>query len=253
MGYIGQKPADAALTATQISDGIITEAKLASNAVTSTKIAEGTVVAADIADGSVTVNKLGSASVETAKIATANVTNSLLAAEIDIKGNLTVQAGSVGSPALRANSDSNTGIYFPTSDSVGIVTGGSERANVDPLGFFTAVYGDKLVALGNTGTNPNIDCTLGSVFTATLNSDTTITLANAKPTGVSTVLLVLTNDSTPSRTVALSGGTFLYPTSELTRTSTASNTDVWFFMTTDGGSNWFVNIPMKDLGQGSIS
>lgn len=58
MPYIGQFPSAAALTAQQITDGIITSAKIAANAVTTAKIAEGTVIAADIFDNTITSAKL---------------------------------------------------------------------------------------------------------------------------------------------------------------------------------------------------
>ena len=54
MGYIGKKPADLALTASDISDGIITSAK----------IADGTIATADIADSNITAAKLASGTVQ---------------------------------------------------------------------------------------------------------------------------------------------------------------------------------------------
>jgi len=54
MGYIGKTPTPAPLTASDITDGIITTDKLASNAVTSAKITDGTIATTDIADSAVT-------------------------------------------------------------------------------------------------------------------------------------------------------------------------------------------------------
>ena len=62
-----------------------------------------------------------------------------------------------------------------------------------------------------------------------------------------TGLLILTNDGTAGRTVAFSGGTFKYPDGSVTRTTTANATDIWFFMTPDGGTTYYVSIPMKNL------
>lgn len=202
---------------------------IATGAVTSSAIADGTVVAADILDGT--------------------VTNAKLTNEIDIKGNLTIQAGTAETPSLVANSDPNTGIYFPSADNLAISTGGKEVGIFDSVGYFKSTYSDNVIALGNTGTNPNIDMSLGTVFTATLNDDAVFTVANARASGASSFSLILTNDGTPSRSVSWAGGTFLFPqgSASLARTETAGNTDVWFFFTPDGGTNFYGSLPMKDL------
>jgi hypothetical protein len=75
----------------------------------------------------------------------------------------------------------------------------------------TIGYADTVVALGNTGTAINLDVVSGGVFTATLNGNATITLRYPVATGASAFTLILTNDATPSRTLAFAGGTFNYP------------------------------------------
>jgi len=57
----------------------------------------------------------------------------------------------------------------------------------------------------------------------------------------------VTNDATASRTVALTGGTFRYPGGSVSRTTDANATDIWFFMSPDNGTTWYVTIPMKDM------
>tara|TARA_R100000995_G_C3472502_1_gene119073 strand:- start:365 stop:1249 length:885 start_codon:yes stop_codon:yes gene_type:complete len=79
MPYIGQKPHDKVVTASEISDGIITADKLASNAVTTAKINADAVTDAKIADdvvgtehltaGEVDTTALGADAVTAAKIA----------------------------------------------------------------------------------------------------------------------------------------------------------------------------------------
>ena len=108
-------------------------------------------------------------------------------------------------------------------------------------------YADTVVALGNTGTAINLDITGGGVFTATLNGNATITLRYPVATGASSFTLILLNDATPGRTVAFSGGTFKYPGGSVTRTTTANATDIWFFFTPNGGTTYFVSIPMANL------
>jgi len=106
---------------------------------------------------------------------------------------------------------------------------------------------ETVVAIGNTGTAATIDLSAGTVFTATLNGNATLTITNAGT--VSSFTLVLTNDGTGGRTVtfAYSGGTFRAPGGSVSRTTTANATDVWFFFTTNGGTNWNYAIPMANL------
>ena len=108
-------------------------------------------------------------------------------------------------------------------------------------------YADTVTALGNTGTAINVDVTSGGVFTATLTGSCTFTLRYPVSSGASSFVLILTNDGTAGRTVAFAGGTFKYPDGSVTRTTTANATDIWFFMTPDGGTTYYVSIPMKNL------
>jgi len=121
--------------------------------------------------------------------------------------------------------------------------------SMDSSVFFSGVFSDGVTALGNTGTAVTIDCDDGNVFTATLNGNATITLATPNSTAnrATSFTLVLTNDGTPSRTVALAGGTFKYPGGSISRTTTANAVDIWFFFSPDGGTTWYVTLPMKNL------
>ena len=110
-------------------------------------------------------------------------------------------------------------------------------------------YADTVTALGNTGTAINLDVTSGGVFTATLTGNATITLRYPVATGSSSFTLILSNDATPSRTIAWAGGTFKFPggAASLSRTTTANAIDVWVFFTPDGGTTWYGNIAMKNM------
>jgi len=105
---------------------------------------------------------------------------------------------------------------------------------------------ETAVAIGNTGTAATIDLSTGTVFTATLNGSATLTITN--PGTVSSFILILTNDATPSRSIAFAGGTFLYPggAASLARTTAANAVDFWFFMTPNGGTTYYVSQPIKD-------
>jgi len=89
MSYIGKQPRKAALTASDIEDGIITAAKIedgavvaaeiASNAVTTAKINADAVTGAKIADDAINSEHYTDGSVDTAHIADANVTTAKIA------------------------------------------------------------------------------------------------------------------------------------------------------------------------------
>lgn len=110
-------------------------------------------------------------------------------------------------------------------------------------------YADTVVALGNTGTAINLDVVSGGVFTATLTGNATITLRYPVSSGASSFTLILTNDATPSRTVAWAGGSFVFPggAATLSRSTAANAVDVWVFFTPNGGTTWYGNIAMKDM------
>lgn len=111
----------------------------------------------------------------------------------------------------------------------------------------TTKIGETVVALGNSGTAQTINLSNGTVFTCTLTGNCTFTISNAA--SVASFVLILTNDATPSRTVAWAGGTFTFASGAagINRTTAASGVDVWVFTTVDGGSNWRGNIGMKDV------
>jgi len=122
--------------------------------------------------------------------------------------------------------------------------------NSTPTGTLTTKkISETLVAVGNSGTAATIDLSQGTVFTVTLNGNATLTITNT--TGAAAFTVILTNDGTPSRTVAwaASGGSFKFPggAAALARTTTASGVDVWVFFSPDGGTTWYGNIAMKAM------
>ena len=159
---------------------------------------------------------------------------------------LTVGNGGTGATSLTANSflfGAGTSAITATTllgRTHGVTTGDYVRA----IGF-----ADTVTALGNTGTAMNIDIVNGGVFTATLTGNCTFTLRYPVATGASSFALVLTNDGSSGRTVAWSGGTFIFAggAALLNRTTSASGIDVWVFFTTNAGSTYFGNIAMRDV------
>jgi hypothetical protein len=161
--------------------------------------------------------------------------------------------GAVGTPSYTFTGDLNTGMWSPAADTLAFSTNGAEVGRFTATGYIEAVYADKVVALGNTGTSKTINLNLGNVFTATLTGNCTFTLAssNANSSRGSSFTLILTNDATPGRSVAwsASGGSFKFPggAATLSRTTTANAIDIWVFFTPDNGTTYYGNISMKNM------
>lgn len=150
-------------------------------------------------------------------------------------------AATGNNPALSATGDD-------TNVGIDVTPKGTGEFNVTSS-FMSGVFSDRVNNIGNTGTAVTIDCDDGNVFTATLTGNCTFTLASVNSTSnrATSFTLVLTNDATASRTVAFAGGTFYYPGGSVTRTEDANAVDIWFFFSPDGGTTWYVSIPMADL------
>lgn len=99
-------------------------------------------------------------------------------------------------------------------------------------------YSDTAVVVGNTGASPNLNLSLGNSFTATLNQNATFTFSNV-PTGVCSFTLILSNDATSSRTITWPASVKWPNGSVPVRTTTGSRTDIYTFITVDGGTNWY--------------
>ena len=161
--------------------------------------------------------------------------------------------GAVGTPSYTFTGDTDTGVWSPAANTLAVSTNGAEVGRFTATGYLEAVYADKVVALGNTSTAKTIDLNLGNVFTATLTGNCTFTLANsnANSNRGSSFTLILTNDATPSRSVAwsASGGSFKFPggAATLARTTTANAVDIWVFFTPDNGTTYYGNISMKNM------
>ena len=113
--------------------------------------ADGKLYVGSFADVATQVGAGGSGTVTTLSIVTANgVSGSVATAtttpaitvtlgaitpsSVTVSGVITASAGSVALPSITTSGDTNTGIYFPAADTVGISTGGVERLRVDSAG-----------------------------------------------------------------------------------------------------------------------
>ena len=157
MSYIGKQPRKAALTASDIEDGIITAAKIedgavvaaeiASNAVTTAKINADAVTGAKIADDAINSEHYTDGSVDTAHIADANITKAKLADSVDIFAGTSLSAADLGA-----------GIHIKTADSGASVNSGHDEIIAEGSGnsgitILSGTSSNGAVLFGDSGNN----------------------------------------------------------------------------------------------------
>jgi hypothetical protein len=104
-----------------------------------------------------------------------------------------VPAGTSSDPAIYTTGDSNTGIFFPTADTIGVATGGVERVRIDSTGIVSV--GDAtpptnslpLNMLISTDTAAGTNLTIRRSFTGTNNPS--ISLVKSRGTAASPTIV----------------------------------------------------------------
>jgi len=85
---------------------------------------------------------------------------------IIISGVTTVAAGSAAAPSITPTGDSNTGIFFPSADTIAIAEGGTEALRIDSSGRVTMPYQPSFFAYATGNDTTVADATI-IVFGAT--------------------------------------------------------------------------------------
>jgi len=130
LSYIGKTPAAAALTSSDISDGIIITDKLAANAVVTSKITDGTIATADIANSAITNTKVSSTLI-TGQTAITTVANDDLVLISDTSGSAALKKMTVANLVANAGggkigqvvSETKTSTFSSTSDTMVDISG----------------------------------------------------------------------------------------------------------------------------------
>jgi hypothetical protein len=117
----------------------------------------------------------------------------------------------------------------------GVVSGNDQEMNRVKLKDYS-----ETTVIANTGATYTIDLESGNVFNLTLTGDCTYTFSNPPASGSAGAFTLIQNqDGTGSRTVTWPASVEWAVGSAPTITSTASSTDVFTFITTDGGTTWY--------------
>ena len=179
-------------------------------------------------------------------------TAALVATTADINGG-SIDGATLGTNSAITEADIDNinlnGNTISTTDTNGSLTLTPDgTGEVVTTKFMSGVFSDKLSALGNLGATNTLTNSNGTVFTATLDQSCTLTVSgsNQVASRSSSFTLILTRGAGGPFTLTLAGGTFLAADGTLSPTTTDSTTDIWFFFTVDGGSNWYVSIPIKN-------
>jgi hypothetical protein len=178
---------------------------------------------ADINAGTIDNTSIGASTASTGAFTTLSAT-----------GVTTVQAGTVSAPAITTTGDTNTGIYFPAADVVGLSTGGTERMRVDAsgnVGIGTSTPSAKLQVADSGDTSIKVTKTAVSSVTVEAASTT----CNISWDGSTNLAFLGGSSGTVERARIDSDGNLLVGT------------------TTVGGGNWGISIcPNLVNGTGRI-
>jgi hypothetical protein len=179
-------------------------------------------------------------------------TASLVATTADINGG-SIDGATLGTNSAITEADIDNininGNTISTTDTDGSLTLTPDgTGEVVTTKFMAGVFSDRVVALGNLGAATTLNASQGTVYTATLDQSSTLTLGTTNGTAnrATSFTLILTNGAGGPFTLTLAGGTFKYSDGTISRTTTDAAVDVWFFFTPDGGTTFFVSIPIKN-------
>jgi len=213
MSYIGKQPRKAALTSSDIEDGIITAAKIedgavvaaeiASNAVTTAKINADAVTGAKIADDAINSEHYTDGSIDTAHIAADQITNAKIAddqidSEHYVDGSIDtahIADNQITLAKLAGGTDGNIISYDASGDPVAIATGSDGQVLTStgagsPPAFETAAAGGKI---GQIVSTTKLDSYSASVASAAVTGIVTGFTVAITPSASNSKILIILN------------------------------------------------------------
>ena len=232
MSYIGKQPTKAALTSSDIEDGIITAAKIedgavvaaeiASNAVTTAKINADAVTGAKIADDAINSEHYTNGSIDTAHIAADQIVGSLIADNAIDSEHYT--DGSIDTAHIAADQITNAKIADDQIDSEHYVDGSIDTAHIANVNVTQAKIADQAIneakmQISNAPTN-------GYMLTAQSGNTGGLTWAEAGGGKVLQVVSVMYN---PSSNVNSNSSSYTETGLEAAITPSASNSKVLIY------------------------
>lgn len=195
------------------------------------------------------------------------ITGSITADSYNLPGVLSLADGSNSAPSLTNTGDTNTGLYFPAADQVGLTVGGTQRLNVSATGIDVTgtVLADALT-VGGEGI-------ISSTTTATNLSDPILQLSGSGYTanGIYGIGFHYDTDSSGTSPVfagyqLTSGGgntkgNLVFGTRDTTtagdvpiiRQTIASNGDISFYEDTGTTAKFFWDASAENLNIGAVS
>ena len=182
-------------------------------------------------------------------------------------GIATLASGLTGSPDITVRNVIGVAATFSGDVSIGGTITFEDTTDVNVVGIITAQaiditgesvsnlrnsvienYSEPVVAIGNVGANRTFTLGSGNYFTATLDQNSIFVFDySTAPSGCVSFVIQLKNGT---------GGPFsiTWPASiewpagvTPTRTTTDGRTDIWTFITTDGGTNWLGNLAINNF------
>jgi len=166
MAYVGKAPANAALTASDISNGIITADKLASDSVTTVKILDDAITTGKVLDGAILNADINAtAAIATTKLASNSIT---------INGSGVALGGSVTIGETKPTISSTT-FTIPPSTATQITILGANFISVPQVQAIKtdgAIYNASITSFTNSGSiNATLDLPNGTYYLRIENND----------------------------------------------------------------------------------
>lgn len=129
----------------------------------------GAITAIDINGGTVDGTPIGGAAAAAGNFTTLGAT-----------GAVTVSGGSISAPSISSTTGTaDTGVFFPTTDNLGLVTNGVERIRIDSAGTFFRTQADP------SAIDVTTSLTITSLYSQIITSTTAAAVSATLPTGTS--------------------------------------------------------------------